>query len=318
MKATVAGAPVSFGFFEMTSEGVETVTAHDILADATEAGPARLPLPTLADDGSAIRRAAPGRWQSEDPLDERRWHRLVGNTEHVVRTAEFEPAFHRHAGTFVEFPEEIDRFLPDVDVDLTLDTKHPFVAGGDPLDAVRRWGDRINHPHLKDVDLTELKGALAAGGGMSEVWSSGSFIALGKGDIDLAGVMEAMDDCGSDVCVVLANNPDMLSNPAAVGVICTAIVAPTAAALMSAFFSCFPLGIVQGIQLRNELGLANILLLKPASRTLPIGLTLCQGQDIADRGGQFASLMLMVAPMVILCFIFDRKVAEGMRIWAIK
>lgn len=148
----------------------------------------------------------------------------------------------------------------------------------------------------------------------------------------------------------LANNADMLSSPAALGVIYAAIVAPTAAVLMRAFFSSFPLdlieaatldgaseiraflsivlpmsrgslvavAIVQGIQLWNELGLANIMLLQPESRTLPIGLTLFQGQDITDRAGQFASLMIMVAPIVILYFIFDRKVTEGMRLGALK
>lgn len=148
----------------------------------------------------------------------------------------------------------------------------------------------------------------------------------------------------------LANSADMLSNPAALGVIYAAIVAPTAAVLMRAFFSSFPLdlieaatldgasevraflsivlpmsrgslvavAIVQGIQLWNELGLANIMLLRPDSRTLPIGLTLFQGQDITDRAGQFASLMIMIAPIVILYFIFDRKVTEGMRLGAIK
>ncbi|RFA13526.1 sugar epimerase [Subtercola boreus] len=271
MKATVAGAPVSFGVFELTPEGAETVAADDMLdilaasgyggvdlgplgylgrgaqlrerldrfglelaggwvqlpfsddeafeaslpsldealrvfSDAAESGPARLPLPTLADDGSAPRRAAPGRGASEDPLSDDGWQRLAANAGRAaerVRKAGFEPTFHHHAGTFVESPAEIDRFLSVVDIDLTLDTGHLFIAGGDPIDAARRWGDRINHLHLKDVDLTELRCVLAAGGGMREVWSSGSFVAFGRGDIDLAGVMAAIDERGFDGWVVV-------------------------------------------------------------------------------------------------------------------
>lgn len=148
----------------------------------------------------------------------------------------------------------------------------------------------------------------------------------------------------------LASNLEMLSNPAALGLIYGAIVSPTAAVLMRAFFVSFPLdlieaatldgaseiqaflrivmpmsrgslvavALVQGIQLWNELGLANIMLLQPTSRTLPIGLTLFQGQDVTDRAGQFASLMLMVTPIVILYLIFDRKITEGMRLGSLK
>jgi inosose dehydratase len=271
MRASVAGAPVSFGVFELTPADSETVSPDDMLdilagagyrgvdlgplgylgegralrrrlethglelaggwvqlplsddaafdaalpsldaalrafSEAAEASPARLPLPTLADDGSALRRSSPGRGAAEDPLDDDGWGRLLRNTERAaerVRAAGFEPTFHHHAGTFVESPEEIDRFLANVDVSLTLDTGHLLIAGGDPLTALERWGGRINHVHLKDVDLGELKRVLAAGGGMREVWSSGAFVAFGRGDIDLPAVMSALDASGFDGWVVV-------------------------------------------------------------------------------------------------------------------
>lgn len=279
MKATVAGAPVSFGVFEMTPEGAETVGPDEMLellaetgyrgidlgpvgflgrsaelrarlarfdlelaggwvqlpfsdddafaaslpvlrdalrvfAEAAEAGPARLPLPTLADDGSERRRNAPGRGAEEDPLDDASWSRLLANTEKaasLVRAAGFEPTFHHHAGTFVESPAEIDRFLANVDVDLTLDTGHLLIAGGDPVDAIERWGDRINHLHLKDVDLAHLRRVLAAGGGMREVWSSGAFVAFGLGDIALDAVLGAVEERDFDGWIVVEQ--DVLNGP---------------------------------------------------------------------------------------------------------
>jgi inosose dehydratase len=53
------------------------------------------------------------------------------------------------------------------------------------------------------VDLTELRRVLADGGGMPEVWSSGSFVAFGQGDIDLSAVMAAVDERGFDGWVVV-------------------------------------------------------------------------------------------------------------------
>jgi len=279
VRATVAGAPVSFGVFELTPEGAETIAPDAMLeilattgysgvdlgpvgylgrdadlsrrldrfglslaggwvqlpfaddeafaaslpalddalrlfAAAAESGPERLPLPTLADDGSAARRAAPGSGADVDPLSDDGWRRLLANVERaatIVRSAGFEPTFHHHAGTFVESPEEIDRFLGAVDVDLTLDTGHLAIAGGDPVEAVRRWGDRINHLHLKDVDLGELRRVLAAGGGMREVWSSGSFVAFGAGDVDLAAVMSEMERRAFDGWIVVEQ--DVLNGP---------------------------------------------------------------------------------------------------------
>lgn len=279
MNADVAGAPVSFGVFELTPEGAETVEPEQLLealqesgytgvdlgplgflgegaelgrrlerfglelaggwvqlpfsddeafaaslpglddalrvfSQAAEGGPSRLPLPTIADDGSLLRRGAPGRGSEVDPLDDPAWARLVRNAQRAaerVRAAGLEPTFHHHAGTFVESPDEIDRFLAEVDINLTLDTGHLLIAGGDPVDAFARWGDRINHLHLKDVDLAILGAVLAAGGGMREVWSSGAFVAFGKGDIDLDAVMRTVDAEGFDGWIVVEQ--DVLNGP---------------------------------------------------------------------------------------------------------
>jgi len=279
MKVDVAGAPVSFGVFELTPEGAETVGPDQLLealqesgyegvdlgplgflgegaelrrrlsrfglglaggwvqlpfsddeafaaslpdleralrvfAESAEGGQARLPLPTLADNGSLRRQNTPGRGSEVDPIEQPAWARLVRNATRaaeLVRSAGFEPTFHHHAGTFVESPDEIERFLADVDIDLTLDTGHLVIAGGDPVDAIARWGDRINHLHLKDVDLTALRAVLATGGGMREVWSSGAFVAFGRGDIDLGAVMRAVDERGFDGWVVVEQ--DVLNGP---------------------------------------------------------------------------------------------------------
>jgi len=271
VNATVAGAPVSFGVFEMTPDDAEVLDPDDMLsilheagydgvdlgpigyfgrgeelrrrldrwglelaggwvelplsddagfeaalpglddalrvfADAAEAGPRLLPKPTLADHGSPARKARPGRGSAEHRLDDAAWERLITNTQAAVdrvRAAGFEPTFHHHAGTFVESPDEIDRFLDRVDVGLTLDTGHLVIGGGDPLEVLQRWGVRVNHLHVKDVDLGVLEGVLARGGGMEEVWSSGAFVAFGRGGIDVAAVMDAIDALGFTGWVVV-------------------------------------------------------------------------------------------------------------------
>jgi ABC-type glycerol-3-phosphate transport system permease component len=77
-------------------------------------------------------------------------------------------------------------------------------------------------------------------------------------------------------------------------------------------------GLVQSISLWNELALAAVLLVAPSSRTLTIGLALFQGQQVVDRAGQFATLTLMIAPIVILYVVFERRITEGIRLGALK
>jgi inosose dehydratase len=275
---SVAGAPVSFGVFEMTPVGSETVSsdsmltaladagyegidlgpvgylgegaaltdalerrglalaggwvqlpftedafeasvgeldrALEVFAAAPDQGEERPPLPTLADSGSALRRAAPGSGRAVDPLSDALWSRLVDNVGRAadrVRAAGFEPTFHHHAGTFVEDPDEVDRFLADTDVDLTLDVGHLQLAGGDARVAAERWASRINHLHLKDVDSTILRAVLDSGGGMPEVWASGAFVPLGQGDVDITGVLDVLTAAGYDGWVVVEQ--DVLNGP---------------------------------------------------------------------------------------------------------
>lgn len=185
-----------------------------LFADAAEASPDRLPLPTLADGGSALRRATPGGGARVDPVSQKSWERLIANAERaasIVRAHGFEPTFHHHAGTFVEDPQEIERFLSEIDLDITLDIGHLVLGGGDPVAAVTAWGHRINHVHLKDVDAQQLRGVLASGGGMAEVWSSGAFVALGAGDVPYAAVMDALVARGFDGWVVVEQ--DVLNAP---------------------------------------------------------------------------------------------------------
>lgn len=179
--------------------------ALDVFTAAAAVFPATPPLPTLADAGSAARRAHPGGGQGLS-LDEAGWDRLARNVAEAarrIRDSGLEPTFHHHACTHVETPAEIESFLARTDVGLTLDTGHLILGGGDPLEGVRRWGDRINHIHLKDARVDVLHAIIARGGAMREVWSSGAFVAFGAGNLDLDGFMTELIDSGYDGWVVV-------------------------------------------------------------------------------------------------------------------
>jgi inosose dehydratase len=148
--------------------------------------------PVLADAGSDERIRHPGRAASNRSigLDDAGWQRLaegVARAAELARSRAFEPTFHHHTATFVEAPWEIERVLELTDVGLLLDTGHLALGGGNPIAALRDWGQRINHVHIKDVNNDVLAGVIADGADMPEAWRRGVFCELGTGDVDLDG-----------------------------------------------------------------------------------------------------------------------------------
>ena len=122
-------------------------------------------------------------------LDASGWQRLrevVTRAVDRVRAAGLRASFHPHLCTFVESRWEVERLLELVDVGLTLDTGHLRLAGADPVECLRAWRDRIDHVHLKDVDLGSLERVRAERRTDHPAWWGGLFRPLGDGDADLA------------------------------------------------------------------------------------------------------------------------------------
>lgn len=189
--------------FDQAMDGLRGVLP--IFAAAAAAGLGPSPKPTLADSGSPERSAHPG-GGPELELDAGRWARLVARVELAageVRAAGLEPTFHHHACTYIETPREIERFLADTDVDLTFDTGHLLLGGGDPLADYQRWQKRINHLHLKDFDGAVLAAAAGSDNPLRDVWERRVFTALGTGDLDLTAMVEAIAASGHDGWLVV-------------------------------------------------------------------------------------------------------------------
>jgi inosose dehydratase len=170
----------------------EDLTGMDGTLDLFAAGGGTEAKAVLADGWSPVRAQFPGRATSDHSigLDASGWQRLsegVARAADLAHTRGFEPTFHHHTATFVEAPWEIERLLELTDVGLLLDTGHLALGGGDPTQALRDWGERINHVHVKDVHNDVLAGVIADRADMPEAWRRGVFCELGTGDVDLDG-----------------------------------------------------------------------------------------------------------------------------------
>ena len=72
--------------------------------------------------------------------------------------------FHSHADSHVGYQHDVERFLEATDpqyVNLCLDTGHVAYYGGDSVELITKYPERIGYLHLKQVDPTLAARALA-------------------------------------------------------------------------------------------------------------------------------------------------------------
>jgi inosose dehydratase len=95
------------------------------------------------------------------------------------------PLLHPHAGTYVEFADEIEALAPACA--LCVDTGHLAYAGIDPAAFVAGTSRTIGCVHLKDLDRAGLRPGF---------WASvaaGAFVPLGQGEVDFGALLTALD-----------------------------------------------------------------------------------------------------------------------------
>lgn len=172
----------------------------------------------LADEMSEARMAASGRVdEASDGMNEQQWDgaaHILGRIAQACRELGLSAVFHHHAGTFVETPKEVERLCERTDPDLLglcLDTGHYFFGGGDPVDAVRLYGQRIRHLHLKDVQLPVLETARRDRIGFLEAVRCGVFCELGDGAVDLNRVIQDMTAGGYSEWAIVEQDVDTRS-----------------------------------------------------------------------------------------------------------
>ena len=186
-------------------EGVEAAlrTARLLAACAGNADGASggRPFVILADDNgaNAIRTRFAGRIRPEQGLSAEERRDFARGSELVARAildvTGLRTVFHHHCAGFVETPEETERLLdataPEL-LGLCFDTGHWAYAGGDPLDAVRRFVERIWHVHFKDCHDAIAAQARSQSWDYFTAVRRGVFYGLGEGDIDFASVLNEL------------------------------------------------------------------------------------------------------------------------------
>lgn len=125
--------------------------------------------------------------------------------------------FHPHADTHIDTQPRVERFLTDTDADtvsLCLDTGHISYCGGNNLEIIQRFPERIGYVHLKQVNPEILRRVRDEGLSFADAVKLGAMVepplgepamepllaALGRLDADLFAIVEQdLYPCDPDV-----------------------------------------------------------------------------------------------------------------------
>ncbi len=84
-------------------------------------------------------------------------------------------SYHPHLGSMVETPEQVEKLLPYTEINFCPDTAHIEAGGGDPVEFMRKYKQRIKYVHFKD-------------------FHSGEFVPLGKGSQQFSEMVELLKE----------------------------------------------------------------------------------------------------------------------------
>ena len=152
----------------------------------------KAPFLVMADDQSPERNAYSGRvYDTGCPtLSAHQWKhigRIVADAEKVAQEFGLDLVFHPHVATYVESPEECERFFDSTshtNVGLCLDTGHCVYGHGDSVKEAEKYKSKLRFVHVKDCDTEILDEARRSKWTFEEAIEHKVFTIIGQGGID--------------------------------------------------------------------------------------------------------------------------------------
>jgi len=152
----------------------------------------KAPFLVLADDQSPERNVFSGRAYNRacPVLSADQWRhvgKIVADAERVANEFGLDLVFHPHVATYVETPEECERFFDATsrtNVGLCLDTGHCVYGQGDSVREAEKYKDKLRFVHIKDCNAKVLEEARRNKWTFEEAIEHKVFTIIGQGDID--------------------------------------------------------------------------------------------------------------------------------------
>ena len=152
----------------------------------------KAPFLVMADAQGDFRNHLSGRVPADGSagLSPAQWKNVAKVVEEAAKvTAEFglDLVFHPHVATYVETPEECERFFDvtsHTGIGLCLDTGHCIYGGGDAIAEAEKFRSVLRFVHIKDCDEKILEESRRKKLTFEEAIEDKVFTIIGKGSID--------------------------------------------------------------------------------------------------------------------------------------
>ena len=166
----------------------------------------------LADENGSVeeRTKNAGRITPGMGLTENQWKTFAEGAEKVAqgvkRVYGMRTVFHHHCAGYVETPEEVAKLMeltnPEL-LGLCLDMGHYAFGGGNPVEALKKYYNRIWHVHFKDFDPKVGQAARENNYDYFKSVAEGVFCELGNGNVDFKSIVAILNENGSDGWIVV-------------------------------------------------------------------------------------------------------------------
>ncbi len=132
-------------------------------------------------------------------LNAAQWKNVAKVVEEAAKvSADFglDLVFHPHVATYVETPEECERFFDvtsHTGIGLCLDTGHCEYGGGDTVTEAGKFANVLRFLHIKDVDNKILEEARRKKLNFEQAIEEKVFTIIGQGSIDFPALFRLLD-----------------------------------------------------------------------------------------------------------------------------
>lgn len=162
----------------------------------------RFPTPylTVMDWGHDERDFAAGHPDKAQRLSEKDWQRMVNHIKGIAEAAKkwnVRAVIHPHAGGYIEFADEIDKIMADIPAEvagLCLDTGHLRYSQMDPVEWLRKYADRLDYVHFKDINGKIYSEVMNERIRFFEGCAKGSMCPIGEGILDYPAIYRVLTE----------------------------------------------------------------------------------------------------------------------------
>lgn len=161
---------------------------------------AKTPYLTVMDWGHDERDFTAGHSDRAPRLNDTEWEQMMNHIRGICKAAAkwgVRPVIHPHAGGYIEYADEIDKLVQDIPYEiagLCLDTGHLQYSGMDPIEWLRKYADRLDYIHFKDINGEIYEQVLSEHIHFFDGCGKGAMCPIGTGILDYPGIYKLLTE----------------------------------------------------------------------------------------------------------------------------